>query len=95
MTTTGDPATTATPRTSRIRQKAGHEPVALAGVIRTLLYGLLGTRLDARTLAEVVFVAETIAGMVLRNLVVPTAKQTKRPARPKPPAADVPALHAA
>jgi hypothetical protein len=88
--------TTTAGRTRRIREKAGQEPVALAGVIRTLLYALLGTRLDARTLAEVVFVAETIVGMVLRNLVVPTAKQTKRPVRPKPPAAEVQAaLHAA
>jgi hypothetical protein len=48
-------------------------------VLRTVLYALLGTRLDPRTLAEVVFVAETLTAMVVRHFVSP------RPAPDPPP----------
>ena len=74
------------------RRRARSEPVALAGVVRTLLYAVLGTRLDARTLAELVFVAETVAGLLVRQLVSPA---TKRTARTKRPSTAEPALHAA
>lgn len=66
----------------QVRKAAGHEPVALAGVLRTLLYAILGTRLDARTLAELVFVAETVTAMLVRHFVSPTAQRARRPRTP-------------
>lgn len=81
---------------AKTRRRVRNEPVALAGVIRTLLYGLLGTRLNARSLAELVFVAETVVGLGVRHLVSPTARSTRRPRRsPAGTRAARPALRAA
>ena len=66
----------------KLGKAAGHEPVALAGVLRTLLYAVLGTRLDARTLAELVCIAETVTALLVRHVVSPTSRRARRPRKP-------------
>ena len=68
-------------KTAKLRSTVENEPVALAAAIRTLLYALLGTRLDARTLTELVVVAEVIVGIVVRGVVTPTKRRTRKPKR--------------
>ena len=68
-------------KTAKLRSTVENEPVALAAAIRTLLYAFLGTRLDARTLTELVVVAEVMIGIVVRGVVTPTKRQTRKPKR--------------
>jgi hypothetical protein len=70
----------------KLRRTAQSEPVALAGAIRALLYALLGTQLDARTMTEVVVIAETLVGMVVRQFVTPTKRRTPRAGGRRSPA---------
>ena len=68
-------------KTAKLRSTVDNEPVALAAAIRTLLYAFSAPGLDARTLTELVVVAEVMVGIVVRGFVTPTKRQTRKPKR--------------
>lgn len=74
---------TATTRRRRaktfVQASASTEPVVIGGALRTVLYVILGTRLDARTLSEVVVVAETLFGILVRHFVSPIRRKKPTP----------------
>jgi hypothetical protein len=75
--------------TKSIRQSAKEEPVAVAGVVRAIVYSLLGARgLDPGLLAAIVVAAEAVAGWVVRRHVWsdPSHQRTAGEEPPTPPA---------
>jgi hypothetical protein len=74
------------PTSTAVLDKVANEPVAIAGAVRALVYGLLATTgLDPSILALIVVVAEALVSSVLRRLVSPVGRvrvehTTQRPA---------------
>ena len=60
-----------------IRRTVSDEPVAVAGVVRALVYSLLGSRgLDPSTLALIVVTVESVVSFAVRRLVSPVDRAT-------------------
>ncbi len=66
---------TTDPTSTAVLDKVANEPVAVAGAVRALIYGLLATTgLDPAILALIVVVAEALVSSVLRRLVSPVGR---------------------
>jgi hypothetical protein len=75
--------------TKPIRQSAKEEPVAVAGVVRAIVYSLLGTRgLDPGILAAIVVAAEAVSSWFVRRHVWshPSHQRSTGEQPPTPPA---------